>query len=485
MSLALRYKIEILRNRMLLEDKSLNLSPALPAFSTLAAVQKTLVALGAALFVCFAIAGSAFAQQGPITAKALIGNSVSDPDAVRYSDVAEAIKRFENRDQLSARTFLERAVQKDNKLPPVGVMMAKLQLLSGNAAAIRPALEQAVVEDSADDPEPYLLLAEEALVNNRTIEAEALFDKTAAMIENYAKNAKRKRRFIIRTNRGLAIIAERRQRWEKAISFLNTWLEQDPEDTSALSRKGQILFMLDKEAEGYQSFVEAKKLNDKLQSPYVSAALMYSRKGKDREAMQAFEKAFSEESGDERTMIAYSQALIKAGDIKKARDILKKSRAQQEESVNLWLLTGVTDRMAGDAASGEQSLMKALALNPSNRDVLNQLAQMLIESGDRNDQKRALSFASMNGQLNPDNPDVNITLAWTLYKNGQGAQANAALQKAIRGGALSGDGQYLLAQMLLLNKDKANAKKLLNAALADETGIFVQRDAAKELLSTL
>lgn len=466
---------------MLLEDKSFIRSTA-----RLAVFKKaTLVAFAASLIVGAISTQPALAQTGKITPKALIGNSVSDPDAVRYSDIAEAIQRFENRDQLSARTFLERAVQKDDKLPPVGVMMAKMHLLAGNAAAIRPALEQAVVEDSADDPEPYLLLAEEALVNNRTIEAEALFDKTASMIENYNKNAKRKRRFLIRANRGLAIIAERRERWEKAMTYLNTWLEQDPEDTSALSRKGQILFMLDKETEGYQSFVEAKKLNDKLQSPYVSAALMYSRKGKDREAMAAFEKAFAEKDSDERTMIAYSQALIKAGDVNKARDILKKSRAKQDESVNLWLLSGVTDRMAGDAASAEQSLMKALGLSPSNRDVLNQLAQMLIESEDRATQKRALSFASMNGQLSPDNPDVNITLAWTLYKNGQGAQANAALQKAVRGGALSSDGQYLLAQMLLLNKDKANAKKLLDAALATETGIFVQRDAAKKLQATL
>ncbi len=269
------------------------------------------------------------------------------------------------------------------------------------------------------------------------------------------------------------------------MTYLDAWLEQDPEDTSALSRKGQILFMLGKESEGYQEFVKAKKLNDKLQSPYVSAALMYSRLGKDREAMQAFEKAFAEKDSDERTMIAYSQALIKAGDIQKARDILKKSRSDQKDSVNLWLLSGVTDRMAGDTAAAEQSLMKALALSPSNRDVLNQLAQMLIESDDRANQKRALSFASMNGQLSPDNPDVNITLAWTLYKNGQGAQANAALQKAIRGGALSSDGQYLLAQMLLLNKDTANAKKLLEAALGTETGIFVQREDAKKMLATL
>ncbi len=439
------------------------------------------------LLICLTIlTHESAAQTGKrtITPQALIGNSVSDPDSIRYNDVAEAIKRFENRDQLSARTFLERAIQKDDALPPVGVMMAKLHLLAGNSQGVRPALEAAVLDDSKDDPEPYLLLAEQALVGNRSIEAEALFEKADKLIEGFNKNPKRKRRFEIRINNGMAIIAERREQWETAMSYIESWLEADPEDTSALTRKGQLLFMLDKEKEGFASFQAAQKINSELPSPYITAAMMYGRKGESSKAKEAFKKAYSEASDDERTIVAYAQALMKDSDFDAAEDIFAKASKDLPKAANLWLLRGVNERMRGNLDVAESHLMKAQGIAPSNRDVLNQLALLLVDSEESESLKRALSFAGMNGQMNPDNPDVNITLAWALYKNGQPQQANAAVQKAIRG-AMSADGQFLLAKMLVLNDKKSDAKRLLEAALESKAGIFVQRKEAEELLSTL
>ena len=48
-----------------------------------------------------------------ITTDQLIGDSVSDA-TTKYSDVDEAIKRFNNRDVLGARQFLEAASRKNN-----------------------------------------------------------------------------------------------------------------------------------------------------------------------------------------------------------------------------------------------------------------------------------------------------------------------------------------------------------------------------------
>ena len=449
-------------------------------------IRQHLLCSAALLLGLFLFAEEVNAQSGKkgISVGALIGNSVSDPDSIRYNDVAEAIKRFENRDQLSARTFLERAMLKDDTLPPVGVMMAKLHLLAGNSQGVRPALEQAVLEDSKDDPEPYLLLAEQALVGNRSIEAEALFEKADSLIEKFNKNPKRKRRFNIRVSNGMAIIAERREQWDKAMTYIDKWLQEDPEDASALTRKGQLLFMLDKEKEGFEAFQAARKINSELQSPYITAAMMYGRKGEDSKAKEAFKKAFSESSDDERTIIAYTQALMKDGDFEAAEKVFAEASKKLPKEANIWLLRGVNARMLGDLETAESHLMKAQGIAPSNRDVLNQLALLLIDSEESASLRRALSFANMNAQMNSDNPDVNITLAWALYKNGQMQQANAAVQKAVRG-AMSADGQYLLAKMLILNDKKSDAKRLLEAALQSKAGIFVQRKEAEELLETL
>lgn len=431
--------------------------------------------------------GGAAAQTatGGLTVEALIGDSVSNAGSDRYADVAEAIQRFQNRDQLSARTFLERAVQKDSKLPPVGVLIAKLQLLSGNSAAVRPALEQAVQEDSGADPEPFLLLAEEALSSGRTIEADALFDKAAALIESYTANSKRKRQFIIRASRGRAIVADRRENWQLAESALRQWLEQDPNDASALSRLGQVLFMLDRPRDGYESFVAAKKENGDLPSPYVSAALMYDRQGDTDNAMTAFKRAYQENADDETTLVAYAQALVRAGDLSTAGSVLKRARSAAPGSANVWLLSGVVGRMEGDAATAKKHLQQAHALAPANRDILNQLAQTLIDSSDETEKARALQYSSMNAQLNANNPDVNITHAWVLFQNGQGARAAAAVRQGLQGGALSSDGSYLLAKMLVERNDRANAKRVLESALKNEQGIFVQKTQAEALMGTL
>ncbi|MEQ8848125.1 tetratricopeptide repeat protein [Botrimarina sp.] len=439
-------------------------------------------------------ANVATAQTGQATdqsVEALIGDSVSSPSDERYNNVREAIQRFANGDQLAAETLLERAVEENPRLPPVGVLMAKLQLISGNAAAVRGALERAVQNDAADDPEPYLLLAEEALSGQRTIEADALFDKAVELIEAYDANAKRKRLFQIRAYRGRAEIAQRRQSWEKAESDLRKWIELEPEEASAHQRLGQVLFMHEQDAkdqEGFKAFARAQQLNNDLPNPYVSAALMYQRRDSTSRAMEAFERAFQQSGTDATTLVSYGQALLQNGDIQKAEQVLKQARSAAPDQVNVWLLSGVAARMAGDAETAEQHLLRALALQPSNREVLNQLALVLAESPDQDDKQRGLQFASMNRQLNQDNADINVSLAWVLYQNGRVREASQLLQQALTNASLTADGKYLVAEILAASNNpttKKNAKTLLESALKDNRGIFIERKAAEELLATL
>ena len=72
--------------------------------------------------------------------------------------------------------FLEAAKKKDPTLPPVDLLLAKMYFLGGNAAAGRASLEK-TANDTPDDPEPFLILADQALQQGRTIEADALYDK--------------------------------------------------------------------------------------------------------------------------------------------------------------------------------------------------------------------------------------------------------------------------------------------------------------------
>src|SRR5262245_35233518 len=109
-----------------------------------------------ALVAAASVARPALAQ---LTTEVLIGDSVSDPGP-RYSDADEAIKRFTNRDPLGAQQFLETALRKNPSLPPVDLLLAKMYLLSGDAASGLGSLEKTAAEHPGD-PEPYVILADQ------------------------------------------------------------------------------------------------------------------------------------------------------------------------------------------------------------------------------------------------------------------------------------------------------------------------------------
>jgi Flp pilus assembly protein TadD len=318
------------------------------------------------------------AQAPQLTTEAVIGDAVSEANDARFSDVGEAIERFGNNDILGATTFLEAARQKNKNLPPVHLMLAKMHYLSGNPAAGQAALEQAVTKDPTD-PEPFLILGEQAFQVGQTIVADALFHRAVELAKAYNENPKRKRNFEIRARAGRASIAERRDNWAQAEADLRAWLEVEPDSANAYERLGQVLFMQDKAADGYKSFVEAHKLNNKLPNPLTAAALMYDRLQKPAEAKQSFEKAYAENKTDETTLLAYAQWLIKQGDVPTAETILASAQKAAPKSHNVWLLSGVAAKMNGKPGPAEQFLMQALTLSPSNRDIYNQLALLLID----------------------------------------------------------------------------------------------------------
>ncbi len=145
------------------------------------------------------ILAGANAARAQLTSQALIGDAVSPDSISRHTDVDEAIKRFLNRDILAAHQFLEAAKKKDPNLPPVDLLVAKMYFLSGNATAGRISLERTALENP-DDPEAYLIIADQAMQQGRTIEADALYERALELTAKFSGNAKRKRNFeILRT----------------------------------------------------------------------------------------------------------------------------------------------------------------------------------------------------------------------------------------------------------------------------------------------
>jgi predicted Zn-dependent protease len=421
----------------------------------------------------------------------LIGDAVSTDSLARYTEVDEAIKRFINRDVLAARTFLDTAKKKDPNLPPVDLMLAKMYFLSGNGVAGRAALEKSAAENP-DDPEPFLILADQAMQQGRTIEADALYEKGRELTNKFQGATKRKRNFEIRSRAGRASVAQRRKNWDTAVSDLQALLKIDPDNAIAHYRLGQTLFMLNKFQDGYNEFKEAKTKDKNLPDADVATALMYDQldvADKATQSQKFFDRAMATNKNDPATVTAYAQWLIKSGSpqsIGKAETVLADARKANPGNLNLLILSGVAARMSKKMKPAEDFFVEALGIAPANGDVINQLALLLIEQSDQGKRERALQFAGMSSQLNNQNADAQITLAWVLYQLGRVADAENALRNGLNLGNPSPDSSYLVARILKDQNKVDPAKQLLKAALDAETpGIFVYRQEAKALLDSL
>ncbi len=426
-----------------------------------------------------------------ITPEILIGDAVGNAGDPKYADVEKAISLYGSGDSMSARALLESARRKDEKLPPVDMMMAKLYLVSNQTQSYLISLEQ-VLREEPGDPEPYLLLADQALASNQAVQASALFDKAIALLDQYDKNGRRKQRFTERAYSGRATVFQRWGNWASAEADLRSLIEANPEDAQAQSRLGVVLFQLGKETEGYNAFVKAQELNKDMPSPYVAAANMYQQlKDKDpkanEKARQAYERAYSTEAGknDKLTVIAYSEWLIRQGELDKAATILAAGAKVHPQVFEIALLQGVAAEMLDKPEEAEAQYNRALALAPGNRDAMNQLALLLINQEGEQAKTRAEQLSRINAKLYDQSPDVHITLAWILKEVGKGNEANQAYQKGVRLGQLSGDSTLLVAKLLHTQGQDETAKKILTNALESEKGIFVNRDEAEAFLQTL
>jgi tetratricopeptide (TPR) repeat protein len=431
-----------------------------------------------------AILSVARAANAQLTTEVLIGDSISDPGP-RYSDVDEAIKRFTNRDPLGAQQFLEAAVRKNPNLPPVDLLLAKMYLLSGDAASGLGSLEKTVT-DHPGDPEPYLILADQAVNAGQTIQAEALYEKALQLVDQFEGNSKRKRNFVIRSRTGRSLVAERRKNWQTSADDLTALLKVDPDNAAAHFRLGRALFMQKKFREGNAELVKAHDLDKKLPDPNVSAALLYEQLGMRSEAKASFETAVKANRDDAKTLAAYAQWLLQTGDVARAEQALAAARRAAPEDLDVLILSGVAARMAKKMKPAEDYYVAALRLSPSNAAVINQLALLLVEQPDESKRQRAVEFARINAMLQPNSGESNITLAWVLYQIGNTRDAEAALRKGLSARNLSPDSNYLVAKILSEQNRPDVAKQFLAAALEDSgAALSVLREDAVALKKKL
>jgi tetratricopeptide (TPR) repeat protein len=416
--------------------------------------------------------------------EALVGTAVSLSNR-DYPEIEDAIKRFDNGDVEGAQQYLEIARQKYPKLPPTEITLAKMFYYRRNSAAARQLLEKAALEHP-DDPESYLLVADRAFAEGRTMEAEALFNQAGPIVEKYTDNAKRKKNFDIRMLAGKSAVFERRQQWEEALKLLRKWVEVDPDSVTARQRLGVTLFRTGKASEAFEEFKLAREMNSEAHHPYVLLGNLFTQEGELDKARKAFQQAYNEDKDNDQTARSYAEWLLRQNELSEAEKVSAAMRQRAPTSVTALLLDGVIARMQGRMAEAEEAFMQVLSVDPANVTATNFLALILAESDKPTDQEKALSHAQINAQRFPNQSQPSITLAWVLYRLNRPADGGKILQRALKLGGLNADSAYLVARILLQQNQKEQAQKTLETVLEQAgDGMFIYRNDAEKLLAQL
>jgi tetratricopeptide (TPR) repeat protein len=418
-----------------------------------------------------------------LTVENLIGDAVSLSNQ-QYPEVESAIQRFVNSDLKGARDYLELAKQKYPKLPPTDLTLAKMFVILRSTPQARVFLEQAAAQ-SPDDPEAYLLFADLAFMEGRVTEADALFEKADVLTQKFNENEKRKNNFAIRVLAGLSAVHERRQEWNEAQALLQKWVGIDPDSTIAHQRLGATLFRLGKVAEAQAEFTKARELDPESAHPQVWLGQLYTQEKKLDEARKAYEAAYAAEPDNERTAQAFAAWLIQQNDLDKAKNVAAAMRQKSPKAVTAMLLDGIVDKMRGQNAPAQDTLMQVLTMEPNNLEATNLLALILSESKDPADLERALGYAQRNAAMYNNNTQINITYAWVLYQMGRLAEANQILSRGIQNP--NADGAYLIARIMESQNQAEKAAALLQQVMAQASagGVFIYRRDAEAMLKRL
>lgn len=446
------------------------------------------LSLGLLLAVVAASATSpALAQQSAadmLTPEFLVGNAVSLSNR-NYPEIENAIQRFRNGDVSGAIDYLDQAKEKYPQLPPTDVTLAKMQMLARNAQAVQFLLERAVTQHP-EDPEAYIMLADQAFASQRTAEADALYHMVEPIVEDFSANEKRKRNFEIRVLAGKASVAERRGKWEQAFDLFSQFVERDPDNASAIFRLGRAHFNLDRPQEALAQFRKAREINPDITHPFVALGQLFASKDNTEMARKSFDRAYQENQSDVNVVQSYAEWLIRQGDLEKAQQLAEELKNNNPDSVVAHLLDGVVAFMRNEINRAEQAMQRVLSLDPRNARATDLLALILIESENTADHQRALSHAQNNVERLENNAQANITLGWVLYNLGQKSEAQTALQRGAQGGQqLSADSLYLIARIMMEEGNADQALLALQQAETRERGLEIYSRQADELRQQL
>jgi len=412
-----------------------------------------------------------------------LGQQYSTPVLIKKNpDIAAAFEKLKNSDRNAVLEGLKAAVKKNPDLPPAELLLTRFLIDYGNVGSGMFELD-AAAEAHPQEAGVYLTLAGLAVAQGRYTDATQSLEKAEKLLATVPDSNPRKKSMQFIANNHWASVHGRFERWPDARKRLESVIQLEPENALAHYRLGHVLFKAREGKQGYVEYQEAYKRNKKLPTPPVAVVMYYRGDNQPELADKWMAFAEKEYGKDAPTRLFLGTSQWQKGNFEEAKRHAQAAAAADPSSAAVLFLQGVLAHYEGDLKTAEDKLEVAFKAAPSDLQIRDQLAKVLIQNSNPEKRNRALAIAQQSAQIGQNNRDLLATLGWILYNSGQTNNALQVLQ-VVTQGPIGGDSAYFVSRVLVDKKQEEDARKLLTGSL-DNKSLFVHRRDAEKLLKQL
>jgi tetratricopeptide (TPR) repeat protein len=269
------------------------------------------------------------------------------------------------------------------------------------------------------------------------------------------------------------------QKAPEAITLLEQSLELNPNSGRALRLLATALMVEKQPAKALSRVQEQIAKVPQNGDMYSLLADLQMSTGDAKGALASSEKAMQLNPTDSTAVMAYSRAVISSGDTGKAVAKWQQWTKDHPTDVRGFTLLGALQESQGDRNGAMDSYKKALAIQPDQPVAANNLAYLMVNTGQNLDV--ALSLAQVARRGMPTSPSSADTLAWIYYQKGNYDSARDLLEDAVKIAPDNATVHYHLGMTYAKLSNSAGAVTQLKKAAALAPNTQTAKDADKEL----
>jgi Flp pilus assembly protein TadD len=175
----------------------------------------------------------------------------------------------------------------------------------------------------------------------------------------------------------------------------------------------------------------------------------------------------------------YTQSQVALGNLDPAIGTWEKWQLTHPNDGHAYEMLGTLWEAKGDAGKAKDYYKKALGVDPNDPVAANNLAYLMLETGENVDVAVTLAQTARRGM--PNSPQTADTLAWTYFYKGNFVTARDLLEDALKTDPNDASMQYHLGMTYNKLADKQSAETHLKKAVSIDPNGKAGKNAAAEL----